>query len=56
MVSVENFTKEQLEELAFTQEEMEQLERARKMSLDFDDCPEITPEMALKFKKNEKNL
>lgn len=41
-----------MEELAFTQEEIEQLERARKMSLSFDeDCPETTPEMALKYKR-----
>lgn len=52
MVSVENFTKEQLNELAFTREEMDQLERARKISPSFDDdCPETTPEMALKFKR-----
>ena len=38
-------------ELAFTAEEQEELDRARKMPITFDaDCPETTPESALKFK------
>lgn len=52
MVNVEQFTKEQLKDLAFTQEEIMQLEKARKMPLSFDEeCPETTPELALKFKR-----
>jgi len=52
MVNVEQFTKEQLNDLAFTQEEIMQLEKARKMPPSFDEeCPEITPELALKFKR-----
>ena len=40
------------QELAFTREELEELARARTMPIVFDeDCPEITPEQALKFKR-----
>ncbi len=39
-------------ELAFTAEEQNELDRARKMPITFDrDCPETTPERALKFKR-----
>ena len=39
-------------ELAFTPEELKELERARTMSITFDeDCPETTPEQAMKFKR-----
>lgn len=39
-------------ELAFTAEEQKELDRARKMPITFDaDCPETTPERALKFKR-----
>ena len=39
-------------ELAFTDEEQKELDRARKMPITFDaDCPETTPERALKFKR-----
>ena len=45
-------TEEQKRELAFTAEEQAELERARSMPITFDeDCPEITPERALKFKR-----
>ena len=50
---MENTTdlKEELKrELAFTAEEQAELERARSMPITFDeDCPETTPERALKF-------
>ena len=37
---------------AFTEEELAELERARKMPITFDeDCPEVTPEKALKFRR-----
>ena len=40
------------EELAFTAEERKELDNARKMPITFDtDCPETTPERALKFKR-----
>ena len=40
------------EELAFTAEELRALERARSMPITFDeDCPEITPERAIKFRR-----
>ena len=45
-------TEEQKRELAFTAEEQAELERARSMPITFDeDCPETTPERALKFKR-----
>ena len=38
-------------ELPFTEEEMEQLDKARKMPITFDeDCPKTTPERALQFR------
>lgn len=40
------------QELAFTQDEREELERARTMPITFDeDCPETTPERALRFRR-----
>ena len=39
-------------ELAFTQEELAELETAKKMPITFDaDCPETTPERAVKFRR-----
>lgn len=39
-------------ELAFSAEEQKELDRAREMPITFDaDCPETTPERALKFKR-----
>ena len=47
-----NLTKELIEELAFTAEELKELERARSMPITFDeDCPETTPERAIKFRR-----
>lgn len=52
MVNINNYSKEQLEELAFTDEEKKQLEEARKMPITFDtDCPETTPDRAIEFKR-----
>ena len=52
MVSLSEFSKELINELAFTAEEKKELDNARKMPITFDeDCPETTPERALKFKR-----
>ena len=52
MVNATDFTEDQLKELAFTDEEKKELERARKMTPVFDEeCPEVTPEKALKFRR-----
>ena len=52
MVSTADFSYEVRQELAFTEKEREELERARTMPISFDeDCPETTPERALKFKR-----
>lgn len=40
------------QELAFTQDEMAEQERARTMPITFDeDCPEMTPERTLRFRR-----
>ena len=52
MVNVTDFTEEQLKELAFTEEEKKELERARTMPPVFDEeCPEVTPEKAVRFRR-----
>ena len=52
MVNVSEFPNELINELAFTAEEKKELDNARKMPIMFDeDCPETTPERALKFKR-----
>ena len=52
MVNTNNMTEELKEELAFTKEELDELKRAKVMPITFDeDCPETTPEMAIKFKR-----
>ena len=52
IVNIGIYTEEQLRELAFTKEELEQLEKARQMPITFDEeCPPTTPEKALKFKR-----
>ena len=39
-------------DLAFTQKELKELERARAMPITFDeDCPEVTPAQAMKFRR-----
>lgn len=52
MVNNDMLSREQKNELAFTQEELQALENARKMPITFDDdCPETTPEKAVLFKR-----
>lgn len=52
MVNVDYVTKEVAEELAFSTDEIKELEEARKKPIVFDeDCPETTPERALKFRR-----
>jgi len=52
MVNTTDLTREERSELALTQKELEELERARAMPITFDeDCPEITPEQAIKFRR-----
>lgn len=52
MANTVDMTRELKEELAFTQEELKELERARTMPITFDeDCPETTPEQAMKFRR-----
>ena len=52
MANVADLTREVINELAFTPEELKELERARTMPITFDeDCPETTPERAMKFKR-----
>ena len=44
MVNMNNIPLELQNELAFTKEELAELERAKKMPITFDaDCPETTP-------------
>ena len=57
MVNTTNMTKEVKEELAFTEQERRELDRARTMPITFDDeCPETTPERALKFRRVNPSL
>lgn len=52
MVNMSDLPQEVMEELAFTAEEKKELDNARKMPITFDeDCPETTPERALKFRR-----
>ena len=52
MASAVDPTREFINELAFTPEELKELERARTMPITFDeDCPETTPEQAIKFRR-----
>ena len=52
IVNTADLTKEQVEELAYTEKELEELERARNMPIPFvEDCPDITPEKAVKFRR-----
>lgn len=52
MVNAADMPREMMNELAFTQEELAELDRARSMPITFDeDCPETTPERAVKFKR-----
>lgn len=52
MVNTNNLSEEQKKELVFTKEELEELQVARNMPISFDaDCPETTPERAIKFRR-----
>ncbi|MDO5422526.1 MAG: hypothetical protein Q4F41_02220 [Eubacteriales bacterium] len=52
MVNMNSMTKEMKEELAFSEEELAELARAKSMPITFDeDCPETTPERAIKFRR-----
>ena len=52
MVSIKGMTPELVKELTFTREEMQELENARAREIVFDEeCPETTPEKALKFRR-----
>lgn len=52
MVKIIDMSVELKKELAFTKEELEELEAAKNMPITFDDdCPETTPEKAVKFRR-----
>ncbi len=52
MANAADLTRELINELAFTPEALKELERARTMPITFDeDCPETTPERAMKFRR-----
>ncbi len=52
MANTVDSTSKLAQELAFTKDEREELERARTMPVTFDeDCPETTPERALRFRR-----
>ena len=52
MVNMIELSDETKRELAFSEEEKKELERARTMPITFDeDCPETTPERALRFRR-----
>ena len=52
MVNTDELTPKQIKDLAFSESEIVELIKARSMPITFDeDCPETTPERALKFKR-----
>ena len=52
MVNTSEISDKTAAELAFTKEELRQLVASRNMPIIFDeDCPETTPERALKFRR-----
>lgn len=52
MVNTSEITNEMLRDLAFSKEEQDEIVKSRTMPILFDeDCPETTPERALKFKR-----
>lgn len=52
MVNTDKMTKELAEALGFSEDEKAALDKAREKTIFFDeDCPEITPEQALKFRR-----
>ena len=47
-----NISPKLAKELEFSADELHELEAARKLEITFDaDCPEVTPEKALKFRR-----
>ena len=51
MVNTDRMTAEMVKELAFSEEELKSLAKAGNTPIVFDeDCPETTPERALKFR------
>ena len=51
MVNYNDIQSSRIDDLAFSKEELEELKTAREMPIVFDeDCPETTPERAVKFK------
>ena len=50
MVKTSEMSMELKQELAFTKEELAELEAAKKITFDAD-CPETTPERAVKFRR-----
>lgn len=52
MVNLSRMSETEIKELEFSKEELAELERAKKMPITFDeDCPEVTPEKAVKFRR-----
>lgn len=52
MANTVDFIWEERNELTLTQKELEELERAKAMPITFDeDCPEITPAQAVRFRR-----
>jgi len=52
MINISEMSSELMKEIAFSEEELKELEIAREKEIIFDgDCPEITPEKAMKFKR-----
>lgn len=52
MVNTSNMSISLAKELAFTEKEIKELEAAREKTIIFDeDCPETTPERAVKFRR-----
>lgn len=52
MVNTDLMTAETIKELVFSEEDLALLAKARNIPISFDeDCPETTPERALKFRR-----
>ena len=52
MVNTSGMSSELVKKIAFSEEELKELEIARNKEIVFDeDCPETTPEKAMKFKR-----
>lgn len=50
MVNISNMPSGVVDDLAFTEEDLEELKRAREMPIVYDeDCPETTSERAMRF-------